>query len=262
MSKGRAAFTLIELLVVVAVIAVLIGLLLPALGKARHAARVTQCLSNIRNLALAQQVYANDFDGALVDYGLSHGGEQLTTVTWLKALQEYYDTPLIARSPLDSSPHWPTELAGQGVPVPDGRANTFRATSYGLNEFVTPHLSQVLDPFGNPYPITYDRMDRILGPATTIQFLIMAFEGSFAGSDHVHPQGWWYGDFAPNAPPEAAASEMQTNAHGGGARKWDARAGYAFLDGHAAVHQFREVYTDYSRNQFDPRVTRYAPRTP
>lgn len=60
MSQGRRkGFTLIELLVVISIIGVLIGLLLPAVQAARKAARRAQCLSNMRNVGLALNAFAN-----------------------------------------------------------------------------------------------------------------------------------------------------------------------------------------------------------
>ncbi|BAM03864.1 type II secretion system protein [Phycisphaera mikurensis] len=60
-TRTRSAFTLIELLVVISVIALLVGILLPALGAARGAAQVSACLSNSRQLALATNSYLADF---------------------------------------------------------------------------------------------------------------------------------------------------------------------------------------------------------
>ena len=64
MHRSRpAAFTLIELLVVISIIALLIGILLPALGAAREAGRSAVCLSNVRQHSLAQAAYGGDFNG-------------------------------------------------------------------------------------------------------------------------------------------------------------------------------------------------------
>jgi prepilin-type N-terminal cleavage/methylation domain-containing protein/prepilin-type processing-associated H-X9-DG protein len=63
----RAGFTLIELLVVIAIIAILAALLLPALSAARARAKLTQCSNNLRQFALASQMYAGDNNGLLVE---------------------------------------------------------------------------------------------------------------------------------------------------------------------------------------------------
>ena len=61
----RAGFTLIELLVVISIIAVLMAMLLPALGGARKLARRAVCMANVRRLAVSIRLYADNYDGKL-----------------------------------------------------------------------------------------------------------------------------------------------------------------------------------------------------
>jgi len=63
--KGPSGFTLIELLVVIAVIALLASLVLPALGRAKQKAIQTSCLSNLKQVGVALQMYIDDNENVL-----------------------------------------------------------------------------------------------------------------------------------------------------------------------------------------------------
>lgn len=80
---GRRAFTLIELLVVIAIIALLMGLLLPAIGQARETARAVVCKQRNRELALATIMYANDHEGRI--WPIVTGTPTRPEFTWARA---------------------------------------------------------------------------------------------------------------------------------------------------------------------------------
>lgn len=65
-TRSRCGFTLIELLVVIAIIAILAAILFPVFAQARERARAASCLSNNKQIALAVQMYAQDYDEMLV----------------------------------------------------------------------------------------------------------------------------------------------------------------------------------------------------
>lgn len=67
--RSHQAFTLVELLVVIGIIAVLMGILVPALGKARSSARETQCMNNLRQWGVGFAMYVNQSKGSLPDDG-------------------------------------------------------------------------------------------------------------------------------------------------------------------------------------------------
>ncbi|HVT79351.1 MAG TPA: prepilin-type N-terminal cleavage/methylation domain-containing protein [Phycisphaerae bacterium] len=140
-SAKKSAFTLIELLVVVAIIALLIAILLPSLGKARQKARTTKCLSNTKNLGMSVQLYVADWQRMLPFTGA-------TTDSWTQVLRKgggygALDALRLCPEALESvtqnaavQPWWGAARFAWGNSVetgPDPVTNKPLIASYGLN---------------------------------------------------------------------------------------------------------------------------------
>ena len=97
----RRGFTLIELLVVIAIIAVLIGLIFPALGTARETSRRVKCLANLRGIGVGLAVYMNDSKGLLPWVRPLHTtnepGAAGNDPSLLDVLADYIDAPVPRR---------------------------------------------------------------------------------------------------------------------------------------------------------------------
>jgi len=92
------AFTLIELLVVIAIIAILAGMLLPALSKAKEKGKSANCISNLRQMSIAANVYGGDHDGRYT-FTFQVRGDNVVRKAWFNFLHPYQSTTNIILCP-------------------------------------------------------------------------------------------------------------------------------------------------------------------
>jgi prepilin-type N-terminal cleavage/methylation domain-containing protein len=101
--NGKRAFTLVELLVVIAIIALLMSILMPALGRVRNQAKTVMCQSNLKQLAGCFSMYTGDNEGYFQEgyWGLK---DCVSSNWWCNAIKPYYSDPDLCLCPMAVKP--------------------------------------------------------------------------------------------------------------------------------------------------------------
>ena len=242
----HTGFTVVELIAVIGVIVVLMGIAIPTLRTARLASLNTHDLSQIRQLGIAHLAYQVTNADHFVDVGLPHGGYGNEAVSFVEVLSRYTDD-IVMKSPLDLSPHWPSDLGGHDLGVePDG-GGPLRRTSYGMNNYLSRNYSPMVALYGPGH--SADRLPKVKRPDRTVCFLHMTRKGSFAVSDHPHVETWGAG-----TEPWRLASDQLCIWAAEGSESIDglATSNYGFIDGSTGTRHFEDLYESRERNVFDP----------
>jgi prepilin-type processing-associated H-X9-DG protein/prepilin-type N-terminal cleavage/methylation domain-containing protein len=222
--RSHLAFSLIELLVVISIVAVLISIMLPALGGIKRSAQQVLSASNMRQIGLAIQMFQDDHNGWFPQ--TTHGSPNINQ-SWIYTLAPYLSDAGQVEDP-DNPGETIWEIGEVRICPRDPKAEermANSASSYMLNEWVAvPYVG----PFGGiDQSQSYTRRERLKRPSGTHVLFVAANRWPASTyADHTHSRSW--NDWS------TVTWDISTDRYGanGSPQFLDGSSNYLFADGH------------------------------
>lgn len=223
MKRRQSGFTLIELLVVIAVIALLLGILTPALSRARKKAQSVTCLSRMRQMGMASVMYVQDNNGYFARS--SHSAASVGCLRWGPAFMPYLGYGCYRGS---GGPGWQAAF-GKFYRCPSDKRKNF-TYSYGKNVWFELESYETADALGISRGPIYHNVTQVRRPGTTVEFGELE---SPSAEDHFMAHFWLMDTELFEG--MDTTLEIAFRRHGG-------MANYIYVDGHVETQPFEETF--------------------